>query len=146
MHCRDVMLPYVYKSYETDSVHLCARKMLEENVGFLPVVDQHEKLIGVITDRDLTIRVLAENRPGSTQVGTVMTNGELLTCRPDDDLKRVEERMMEAKKMRVPVVDDLGECVGIISLSDIAQSERSWRTAHLLREISWRASEPPIKR
>jgi len=140
------MVPYVYKSYETDSVTLCARKMLEENVGFLPIVDQHEKLIGVITDRDLTIRVLAENRPGSTQVGTVMTTRELLTCKAEDDLKHVEERMMEAKKMRVPVVDDLGECIGIISLSDIAQSERSWRTAHLLREISWRASEPPIKR
>jgi CBS domain-containing protein len=146
MLCRDVMLPYVYKCYETDSVHLCARKMLEENVGFLPVVDNHEKLVGVITDRDLTIRVLAANRPPSTEVAAVMSTRELLTCKPEDNLKHVEERMVEAKKLRVPVLDDLGTCIGIISLSDIAQSERSWRTAHLLREISWRAAEAPIER
>jgi len=142
MLCRDVMLPYVYKCYETDPVHLCARMMRDENIGFLAVVDHHEKVVGVVTDRDLAIRVLAENRAPGSAVDTIMTSGELLTCRPEDPIKQLEERMAESKKFRALVLDDLGNCIGIISLSDIAQSERPRRTGRLLREISWRASEP----
>ena len=146
MLCRDVMLPYVYKCYETDPVHLCARMMRNENIGFLAVVDHHERLVGVVTDRDLAIRVLADNLAPGSAVDTIMTSAELLTCRPEDELKQLEERMAEAKKSRALVLDDLGNCIGIISLSDIAQSERPRRTGRLLREISLRASEPIPKR
>src|SRR5438105_4458987 len=93
MQCKDVMRSYVFRCAEEDTLERCARIMRDENIGFLPVMARSRALVGVITDRDLAIHGLAAGRSSSARVAEVMTRGELLTCRPGDDLLLAEERM-----------------------------------------------------
>ena len=108
MLCREVMLPMVFKCREQTPVVECAQRMRDERVGFLPVVDSKGLAVGVVTDRDLTLRVLAERLRPSTPVRAVMTCAPLLTCLPDEPLSVVERRMAEAKESRALVVDREG--------------------------------------
>lgn len=141
MQCRDVMLTLVYKCTEVSTAAECARLMRDEKLGFVPIVDPAGKLIGVVTDRDLTVRVLAVEKPGTTVLSDVMSPGPVLTCRADDTLESLEKRMGEQKRSRAVVVDTAAKPIGIISLSDIARVERSaTRTSRLLREITERES------
>jgi len=139
MLCRDVMLPLVFKCLEETPVVECAQRMRDEQVGFLPIVDVKGIAVGVITDRDLALRVLAERRRPSTPVRAVMTPGPLLTCLPDETLAAAERRMAEAKKSRALVVDKQGVVLGVISLSDVSVAESSpERTGNLMRDLSIR--------
>jgi len=140
MKCKDVMLSYVYKCRETDTAGKCARIMRDKKIGFVPVVDKDDKLVGVITDRDLVVRLLASSQSSLTSVGKVMTVGELVTCRPDEDLRALEARMSKLKKSRALVTDAEGKCVGVVSLSDIAQTEEAGRAGTLLNQITHRES------
>lgn len=141
MKCKDVMLTLVYRAVEDTSVAECARIMRDEHLGFVPVVDVEGTVLGVVTDRDLAIRVLAERLPLTTRVSEVMSPGPFLTCAPEDDLRHLEKRMADQKKGRALVRDELGALVGVISLSDIAQHESSLaRTARLFQAVTRRES------
>jgi CBS domain-containing protein len=118
----------------TDAVEKAARRMRDENLGFLPVCDSSKRALGTLTDRDLAIRVLAEGRPGSTPVEEIMTR-EVVACRPSDDIEKAEELMGKAQKSRLMCVDDEGRVVGVISLSDIAKHEKGPKAAETLRRI-----------
>jgi CBS domain-containing protein len=122
MNCRDVMKTFVYNCDEDAPVAECARLMRDRNVGFIPVLDDERQVAGVVTDRDLVVRVLAAGRTAQTPVSEVMTH-DVRVCRPDDDLRLAEQKMAEARKSRLVVVDDRGRCVGVISLSDVAQAD-----------------------
>ena len=129
---------------EHDPASKCARLMLEHNVGFLPVIDLEDRLVGVVTDRDLVTRILADPLRGpDTQVNRVMSRA-LLTCGSRCDLLEIESMMGESKKSRIIVVDDAGSCVGVISLSDIGQVDRPERTGVLLRAITRREAFGPV--
>jgi CBS domain-containing protein len=136
MQCRDVM-----KTAKTVrgsvSAADCAKMMAVEEVGILPIVDQEQRLIGVVTDRDLAVRVLAEHRPPDTPVGKVMTTG-VVTCRPLDGLRFAEQRLADAKVSRIVVMDEDNKVLGIISLSDIGQVEDPKRAGRVLRAITER--------
>ena len=139
MQVLDVMLSKVFRCLEDDSVQMCAVLMLEQNIGFVPIVSSDGSPVGVITDRDLALRVLASGRPATTPVSEVMTGGKMLTCHREDDLRALEERMANEQKSRAMVVDDEGRLIGIVSLSDIAQRESSpGRTAHLVQKLTRR--------
>lgn len=140
MNCGDIMLSYVYRCRESDSARACAALMREHQIGFLPVVNDQDEPVGVITDRDLVVRLLAANKSVRTEVRELMSVGELLTCKADDDIRTLEEKMSKAKKGRALVVNDKGKCIGVISLSDIAQSEEPARSGKLLNEIAHRES------
>ena len=141
MQCRDAMLTLVYKCTEQTTAAECARVMRDEKLGFMPVVSASGELIGVVTDRDLTVRVLAEGKPGDTKVKDLLSPGPLVTCKADDSLESLEQKMGERKKGRAVAVDVSGKPIGIISLSDIARVERSAvRTSRLLREVTERES------
>lgn len=115
-----------------------ARLMAERNTGFLPVCDATGKVVGVITDRDLVLRVTAKNvPPGMVHVEQVMSR-DVVSCRPTDDLRRAEVLMATYRKSRLPVCDESGRLVGVISLSDVAQADRSVETGALLREVTAR--------
>lgn len=98
-----------------------ARMMREGNIGFLPVCDDDGKVLGTITDRDITLRVVADGKSPSTKVSQVMSK-EVVAGKPDDDLRAGERQMGSAKKSRLMVTDDGGKLLGVISLSDIAKS------------------------
>jgi CBS domain-containing protein len=103
-----------------------ARIMKEEDVGIVPVVDDQSsrKLVGVITDRDLAIRIVAEERDASTRVGDVMSVRELATCAPDEDLDEVMDTMGAEQVRRIPIVDERGSLVGIVSQADVVRKAR----------------------
>lgn len=141
MQCKDVMLTLVFKCSEDTTVAECAQVMRDEHLGFLPVLDKRNAVVGVVTDRDLAVRVVAERRDFSTPVSVIMSPGPFLTCQPDDDLRQLEERMALTKKARALVKGGDGSLLGVISLSDVAQRERSAaRTGKLLKEVTRRES------
>lgn len=120
----------------------CARLMGEDGIGFVPVLDARDTLAGVVTDRDLAVRVLGAGRGGETPLSQVMSIA-VVTCRPDDELAVAEERMSEARVCRVVMVDGRRRCLGVLSLSDIARVEESGRVGRVLRAVSLRESVPP---
>jgi CBS domain-containing protein len=132
----------VARCAEALTVESCARMMKDNNVGFLPVVDAEKRVVGVITDRDLAVRVLAEGLTPETPVGSVMTR-DVRICHPDDKLQEAERRMSRARKSRLVVIDDDGHCVGVISLSDIAQADTRIRAGGVLRAVTRR--EAPMQ-
>ena len=136
MLCREVMKTHVTRCMETLSVQACAEMMRDDNIGFMPVVDAGQQVVGVITDRDLAVRVLAGDLPGDTPVGQVMTR-DVRICRPDDELRAAEWKMSSTRKSRLVVADDEGHCLGVISLSDVAQADRS-RAGAVLRAVTRR--------
>lgn len=139
MKCEEVMWTLVFKCDEYTTVAQCAQLMREEELGFLPVLDANHVVVGVLTDRDLAVRVLAQELPPSTPAREVMTHGPFLTCLPGDDVHELEQRMAESKKSRALVNEADGSLIGVISLSDIAQREPSaTRTGRLLREMTRR--------
>jgi CBS domain-containing protein len=141
MRCNDIMKRDVKCLSEGDTVHTAARAMADNNIGFMPVVDDGGKVVGTVTDRDLAIRVLAANLTSATQVSEVMTR-EVVSCDADDDLVDAEKCMADHRKSRMLIVDGDGKPIGVISLSDIAQFEKSARAADTLRKVSERESRP----
>jgi CBS domain-containing protein len=129
MLSRDLMKTDVVTCRERDPVSECARLMLEYNVGLLPVVDGDECVVGVVTDRDLVMRILADPLRGpETQVRGVMSHG-LVSCTPDAELEDVDELMVTSQKQRIIVVNGAGHCAGIIGRSDVQLAIRPWRSA-----------------
>jgi CBS domain-containing protein len=126
---------------ERDTVHTAARSMADNNIGFMPVCDDDGKVVGTVTDRDLALRVLGANLTSATQVCDVMTR-EVVSCDADDDLVDAEKRMAEHRKSRMLICDPDGKPIGVISLSDIAQFEKSARAADTMRKVSEREARP----
>jgi len=111
--------------------------MRDTNVGFLPICDDSGRILGAVTDRDLAIRLVADDRPGSTPVEQLMTR-EIVTCRPGDDIREAQRLMGEKHKSRMMCVDEAGHLVGVISLSDIAKLEDQAGAAATMRKVSER--------
>lgn len=144
MRCEDVMLTLVFKCDEDTTVAACAQLMRREGLGFVPVLDRLHRVVGVVTDRDLALRVVAASLRPDTPVREIMSRGPFLWCQPEDDLRTLEERMATRKKARALVKTRDGSLLGVISLSDIAQRERSAaRTGRLLKEVTRRESTRP---
>jgi CBS domain-containing protein len=139
MRCRDLMKTDVVFCRTTDPIYRVAEAMRAEGIGFMPVLDNMRRLVGVVTDRDLTLRALARRLDFLTPVERVMTT-DLITCKALDNLEVAQSRMAENQKSRIPVIDDFGECVGIISLSDIAQALAPAESGVLLGRVTERES------
>lgn len=114
---RDIMTDEIECCTLLDNIFEVAVKMKELNVGAIPIVDQ-EKLVGMITDRDIVIRGVAEKHPGSTKVEDIMSD-KLITVSPETSSNDAAKLMAENQIRRLPVVED-GKLVGIVSLGDFA--------------------------
>jgi CBS domain-containing protein len=135
MKCEKIMKRDIECVSPTETVEAAARRMRDENLGFLPVCDPSKRALGTLTDRDLAIRVLASGKPANTPVEDVMTR-EVVACRPSDDIEKAEQLMAKNQKSRMMCLDDQGHVVGVISLSDIAQHEKGPKAAETLRKVS----------
>ena len=113
-----------------------ARLMKSEDVGVLPVVESESsrRLVGIVTDRDIAIRVVAEGRTSAT-VRDAMSTG-VRTCKQDDDLKTVMQLMASEQVRRVPIVDDRGELVGIVSQADIVLEGDDKRAEETIEKLA----------
>lgn len=121
-----------------------ARLMKEENIGVVPVVESSDSrhLVGVLTDRDIAIRAVAEGRDGtSTSVGHIMT-ADVRTGAPDDSVEDVMTLMGSEQVRRIPIVDERGDVVGIIAQADIVLEAKDNKKAEQTVE---KISEPSGK-
>lgn len=117
------------------SVQDVAKLMVEKDCGEIPVVDDEGGLIGVITDRDICCRAVAEGKSADTRVEEVMTQS-VVTVTPDTAVDDCCTTMEQNQVRRVPVIDDDGKCCGMVSQADIARSGSDTKTAELVEEIS----------
>jgi CBS domain-containing protein len=114
---RDIMTDNVECCTLLDNVFEVAVKMKELNVGAIPIIDQ-EKLVGMITDRDIVVRGVAEKHPGSTKVEDIMSS-KLITITADATTQEAAKLMAEHQIRRLPVVEG-DKLIGIVSLGDFA--------------------------
>jgi CBS domain-containing protein len=115
-----------------------ARMMADEDVGAIPVVDNkdNQKVVGVITDRDITVRAVAlEKNPLMMKASEIMSTG-VVTVGVDDDVKDVARLMEKNQVRRVPVLDEMGKVCGIVAQADIALHASDRTTANVVEEIS----------
>ena len=138
--CSDIMTKDLVYSHPTDTVDDVAKLMKKEDIGPVLIVDkgdQGKRLVGIVTDRDLAIKVVGEGRdPKKTKVADVMTT-KVVTCRADDDVQNAMKAMAQYQLRRIPVVDEYGILVGIISQADVAtRMDEPEQTAEVVKEIS----------
>lgn len=137
MKCRDVMTKQV-KTCKTDSTAKNALRIMHDwECGVVPVVDEHNKLAGIVTDRDIAIYTgQRDQRPAEILLNEFMTK-PVLTCHANDHINTAIEKMKEYKIRRVPIVDDDNHVVGLISLGDVAViTHEEHETFEALEEIS----------
>ena len=137
--CDEVMTKYPVCCLPLDSVAKAAELMKNGNFGSIPVIEneQTQKLVGIVTDRDLAITIVAEGRDAkSTNVDAVMTY-KVVSCRADDDLQKALDSMAKQKLRRIPIVDHDNRIVGIITQADVAtRIDQPEKTAKMVKEIS----------
>jgi CBS domain-containing protein len=131
---RDVMTTNVEACTTLDNVYEVAAKMKELNVGAIPIIENGQ-IMGMITDRDLVIRGIAERKPNSQKVTDVMSE-HLVTVSPDMSIEEASQLMAKHQVRRLPVVQN-GQLVGIVALGDLAVNKYSDEKAGAaLTEIS----------
>ena len=142
MKAHEIMSPNPTSVTPDTSLVDAARLMKDENIGVIPVVDSLDsrRLIGVVTDRDIAVRAVAEGRDGSTtSVGHIMTS-DVRTSGPDDSVNDVMALMGREQIRRVPIVDERGALVGIIAQADIVleakDDKKAERTVEKISEPS----------
>jgi CBS domain-containing protein len=134
MKVKDAMTPQVRIAKPYQPIWEAAQIMLEVDAGALPVGDD-DRLVGMITDRDIAVRAVASRKPPETKVSEVMTN-QVLYCFDDEDVEDVADTMSEQKVRRLPVVDRDKRLVGIISLADLAQYDKVRTAGRATAEIT----------
>lgn len=137
--CSEVMTRNPVCCVATDSADKVAQIMRNEDVGSIPVVesDLTKKLVGIVTDRDLAMTVVADGRdPRNTPIQTVMTRNPI-ACYTEDDVNRAFEAMAQHQVRRIPVVDQSYHVVGIIAQADVAlRTDNDGRVGQVVEEIS----------
>ena len=116
------------------TVQEAARMMQSEDVGSIPIVEG-ERLIAIITDRDLATRVVAEGKGPETTVGEVASQ-DLVTIDPQQSLDEAARLMGEHQLRRLPVCEEDGKLVGILAQADLAQTGRDALTGEVVQQIS----------
>jgi CBS domain-containing protein len=138
MQCREIMTKDPACVVPSDTAVRAAQLMKGEDIGPVLVVrDKNErKLVGIVTDRDITLKVVAEGKdPNSVPVKDVMTSGPV-TCKPDDDSSKALELMRKERVRRIPIVDDSGRVVGIIAQADVARELGEAEAGGVVSDIS----------
>jgi CBS domain-containing protein len=131
---KEVMTSQVKTCKPDTTVTEVAKVMAQEDVGPVPIVEEG-RLTGIVTDRDIVVRVVAEGRdPNSTTVGEIASR-DLVTVSPDDDLDAALEQLAQNQMRRIPVVDG-DRLVGIVAQADIARLGSDAKTGEVVEEIS----------
>ena len=142
MLCEEVMKREVEFVDPKERIERAARLMRDEDVGFLPVCDENRKVVGTLTDRDIVIRGLAEGKDGKDRVQEVMTE-DVVGCQPTDDIRRALQLMSEHKIKRMLCLDDNGQLLGVLSLSDLAAYEEEGATGDTYKRVKEAEEHPP---
>jgi CBS domain-containing protein len=139
MKARDIMTEYPQAVTPSDPVSHAAALMRDGDVGFLPVVNDRasRRLVGVITDRDITIRHVADAHSTDCVIKQHMTADSLATVGPEVDTRAIHRLMIERQVRRIPVVDTDGHVLGVVAQADVATKEqRDKETGQIVEKIS----------
>jgi CBS domain-containing protein len=143
MRCADLMKTDVQIVGPNDNAQWACEKMTWADVGFLPVCDADRRVLGVVTDRDIVVRVVAKGiSPENARIGDCMT-GKVVMCGPTDDLAEAERLMAQYQISRIVITDGRGTLMGVISLSDLAERGSVRRAARTLRAVAAREAPRP---
>lgn len=134
MKVREAMTPNVMIANPNQTIAEAARMMAECDAGALPV-GENDRLVGMITDRDIAVRAVAQNRPLDTPVRDVMSQ-EVLYCFEDDDVERVAKNMGDNQVRRLPVVNREKRLVGIVSFGDVSRAAKARTIGQAAAEIA----------
>ena len=136
MKLSEIMTRDVVVLQPDDSLQSAAKKMRDRNIGFLPVCDG-EELLGVISDRDLTIRALADGMDVNIMLGRDLMTAPAIYCYDDQDIDDVAKIMEENQIRRLVVLSrDDKRLVGVVSLGDLARNESADRSGKVLQKVS----------
>ena len=143
MKCADIMNVNVEWLTEKDTVRKAATVMAEAGIGFLPICDAEKRVLGVITDRDLTTRVLAKNvDPDTTSVTSVMSS-PVFTFLETADVSDAEELMATERKARLVIIDADLKLTGVLDLADVVESAPGRQSLQTVRAVMWREALGP---
>src|SRR6266566_3065646 len=124
MQVQEIMCANVHMADPNMTIREAAGRMRANNIGALPI-GENDRLIGMVTDRDIVVRAIAENRsPADTTVREVMSKG-ICYCFEDDDIARAAQVMAKYQVRRLPVVDRNKRLVGFVALADLGRSEHA---------------------
>jgi CBS domain-containing protein len=133
---RDIMTPECKCVGENDSIVDAAKQLAENDVGSMPICGEDNRLKGMLTDRDIVVKVLAQGKdPSSTKCGELATQGEVVTIGADDSIDEALRTMTKHKVRRLPVIDG-HDCVGMLSQADIATNIDEEKVGDLVEAIS----------
>jgi CBS domain-containing protein len=139
MQCNEVMTKNPVCCFPKDTVAKAAALMKDNNIGSVPVIEneQTKKLVGIVTDRDLALKIVAEERKAkTTKVEAVMTR-KVVSCHAEDELQTALDTMSRLQLRRIPVVDNDDKILGIIAQADVAtRVDQPAKTAVLVKGIS----------
>ena len=135
VRCRDIMTSTVKTATRDDTLKDVAALMRDGDMGSVPVVEGG-KLVGIVTDRDIVVRSIADGKDASTSIAEAMTT-DIFSVKPDDFAFEAVRLMGDKQVRRVPVVDDDGNLAGIIAMADVAlEMEDEREIPETLEEIS----------
>ncbi len=132
---KDVMTSNPSVAREENTIYDVVRIMSREDCGVVPVVDLDDKCVGVITDRDICMRLVLDHLDPEDTLANELMSEDVITCHPNDDMEDVIAKMEREQIRRIPVVDDADKVVGIISEGDIAKSEVKPRLSELVEAV-----------
>jgi CBS domain-containing protein len=132
---RDIMTPGAECIGEADDLVTAARRMAEHDIGSLPICGEDDRLKGVVTDRDIVIKVIAEGLDPREVTAGAIGEGKPVTIGADDDAEEILRTMGEHQVRRLPVIDG-HELVGIVALADVARALPDRPVGDLLQALS----------
>jgi CBS domain-containing protein len=135
MKVSDAMTGQVSTAAPTDSVRKVAQVMAHVETGAVPIVE-NGKVVGLVTDRDIVLRVVAEGRSFDSPISEAMSEGEVQSVREDDILADATAKMASHQIRRLIVLDEAGKLTGILSLGDVAKDYGAKQVGKTLEEIS----------
>lgn len=135
MKVSDAMTSQVSVARPSDTIRQVAETMAKVDSGVVPVVDDG-KVVGLVTDRDIVLRVVAEGRSFDAPVSEAMSDGEVLSVKEDDILADATAKMANHQVRRLVVLNDAGNLTGILSLGDVAKDYGAKQVGKTLEEIS----------
>ena len=141
MHVRDIMTEDPACCAPDASIRDAARLMVENDCGEIPVTDERGAPVGVVTDRDIACRAVAQGKTLDTPVSEIMSS-PADTVTPETSLEDCCATLEENQLRRAPVVNESGGCCGIVAQADIARNAPEHETAEVVRDVSQPSREP----
>lgn len=135
MKVSDAMTSQVSTAAPTDSVRKVAQVMAHVETGAVPIVEDG-KVVGLVTDRDIVLRVVAEGRSFDSPISEAMSEGEVQSVKEDDVLADATAKMANHQIRRLVVLNEAGDLTGILSLGDVAKDYGAKQVGRTLEEIS----------